>query len=89
MMLVIVIHADGKITLISKNPEIGQGIKTGFGVILAEELDAMEQDEADHRVFFLALARARRPLLAQVPLDVSMLRSLDEEALPGVDVEAT
>jgi isoquinoline 1-oxidoreductase beta subunit len=35
---------DGKITLISKNPEIGQGIKTGFGVILAEELDAKWSD---------------------------------------------
>jgi isoquinoline 1-oxidoreductase beta subunit len=35
---------DGKITLISKNPEIGQGIKTGFGVMLAEELDAKWSD---------------------------------------------
>jgi len=38
------IAPDGKITLISKNPEIGQGIKTGFGVILAEELDAKWSD---------------------------------------------
>jgi isoquinoline 1-oxidoreductase subunit beta len=34
----------GKITLLSKNPEIGQGIKTAFGVILAEELDAKWSD---------------------------------------------
>jgi isoquinoline 1-oxidoreductase subunit beta len=38
------IAPDGKITLISKNPEIGQGIKTAFGVILAEELDAKWSD---------------------------------------------
>jgi isoquinoline 1-oxidoreductase beta subunit len=38
------IGADGKVTLYSKNPEIGQGIKTAFGVILAEELDAKWSD---------------------------------------------
>jgi isoquinoline 1-oxidoreductase subunit beta len=38
------IAPDGKITLVSKNPEIGQGIKTAFGVILAEELDAKWSD---------------------------------------------
>ncbi|MEO6186474.1 MAG: molybdopterin cofactor-binding domain-containing protein [Steroidobacteraceae bacterium] len=38
------IAPDGKVTLVSKNPEIGQGIKTAFGVILAEELDAKWSD---------------------------------------------
>jgi isoquinoline 1-oxidoreductase subunit beta len=38
------IAPDGKITLYSKNPEIGQGIKTAFGLILAEELDAKWSD---------------------------------------------
>ena len=38
------IAPDGKITLCSKNPEIGQGIKTAFGMILAEELDAKWSD---------------------------------------------
>lgn len=38
------IAPDGKITLYAKNPEIGQGIKTAFGLILAEELDASWSD---------------------------------------------
>jgi isoquinoline 1-oxidoreductase beta subunit len=38
------IAPDGRITLYSKNPEIGQGIKTAFGLILAEELDAKWSD---------------------------------------------
>jgi isoquinoline 1-oxidoreductase subunit beta len=35
----LVIGKDGLITIFSPNPEIGQGIKTAFAVIVAEELD--------------------------------------------------
>ncbi|HTQ36322.1 MAG TPA: molybdopterin cofactor-binding domain-containing protein, partial [Steroidobacteraceae bacterium] len=38
------IMPDGKITLYSKTPEIGQGMKTGNGLMLAEELDANWND---------------------------------------------
>ena len=34
------ISPDNIVTLFSKGPEIGQGIKTAFGLIVAEELDA-------------------------------------------------
>ncbi|MCO4744304.1 MAG: demethoxyubiquinone hydroxylase family protein [Proteobacteria bacterium] len=41
---------------------------------LAVELDAMEQDEADHRAFFLALARSRFPFGARPTLDLASYR---------------
>jgi len=51
------ISADGVITLYSKAPEIGQGIKTSFPMILAEELDAnwdevrIKQAPIDHATY--------------------------------------
>jgi len=51
------IAPDSTITIYSKAPEIGQGIKTAFGVIIAEELDAdwnhvvMEQADINPKVY--------------------------------------
>jgi isoquinoline 1-oxidoreductase beta subunit len=51
------IAPDNTITIYSKCPEIGQGIKTSFGVIIAEELDAdwnhvvMEQADINPKVY--------------------------------------
>ena len=51
------IAPDNTITIYSKAPEIGQGIKTSFGVIIAEELDAdwarvvMEQADINTAVY--------------------------------------
>ena len=51
------IAPDNTITIYSKAPEIGQGIKTSFGVIIADELDAdwahvvMEQADINAKVY--------------------------------------
>jgi isoquinoline 1-oxidoreductase beta subunit len=51
------VSIDGKIAIYSKNPEVGQGIKTALPMIIAEELDAdwrdviVEQSPIDESIF--------------------------------------
>lgn len=50
------LDADGTITIWSKNPDMGQGVKTALPMILADEMDA---DWADVRAIDAELDRAR------------------------------
>jgi len=58
----VTIASDGAITIIAKNPEIGQGIKTTLPMLIAEELDAnwdqvtIEQGGIDKEKYGLQLA---------------------------------
>lgn len=62
------IAPDGKIMLFAKNPEIGQGVKTSFALILAEELDAdwadvsVEQSSVDATRYGLQSAGGSRSI---------------------------
>ena len=58
----VTIHPDNKVTIIGKNPEIGQGIKTMLPMLIAEELDAdwddvsIEQGDTNAARYGLQLA---------------------------------
>src|ERR1044072_1326289 len=75
---VIRIGADGAITIVAKNPEIGQGVKTSLPMLIADELGAnwkdvtVEQAPSDEATFGEQFAAGRRA----APAEATQLRQI-------------
>ena len=76
------VASDGKITILSANPEIGQGIKTALPMIVAEEMGArwadvvVEQSEVDGKRYGAEFAGGS----TNIPRSFDLMRTMGASA---------